>query len=427
MAEAGAIFPNIDPTTTSGTQLATILNDFKDAVRAGFYTDTGSRPVNLDKGGYWIDIQNDPVWAYNLYDLAGAQDIEIFTVNRSTGTVSFGQTADELEILKQSDDALAPILNLFKRRDAGTGQTQANDLIGQMNFSGRSDATTEQIICQIEAIATENTQDAQHGGEIRIYTTQTGSAALVQQVTIKNNGLVGLGETSPTDRVHAKGNSSTGNIKNEVVEDSTVGPKLKLRKQRIAASGQVVSGDVIGEVDFLSTDEVGAEQTTARIQAKATENTTAAAQGTELSILTIENGGTTLTEKFKISDGLIYIDGNRYENFESTSIMEDSTVTRNLLNIDGAIYNAFEIIVMSYGRDNTIEKRAQRTVISGVYNDTDSNWYYGKEDTVYTDTNKLLTYSFTNAQNLVIDYVNQFVPAQFVDGDISLIVKRVAK
>ena len=425
MAVAGTIFPDIDPTITSGTQLATILNDFKDAVRRGFYTDTGSRPANLGQAGYWIDIQNDPIWSFKLYDLT--KDIEIFSVDRVTSQVSFGSLGAEVEILKQSDDALPAILNLFKRRDAGTGQTQALDVLGEINFSGRSDATNEQIITQIQSITTENTQDGSHGGELNFFVTQTGSAALVNQLTIKNNGLAGFGQTIPLDRIHAKGNSANGNIRNEVIEDSTVGPKYKLRKQRVAGSGQVVSGDIIGEIDFISTDEVGAEQTTARIQTYATETTTSSAQGTGIKIFHTKNTETALTELVKLENGKIFLNGKQYENYETTFIMEDSTITRNLTTIDGTIYNSFEIVCLAFANDNNPEQRAQKTVISGVYNDFDDTWYYGKEDTVFTPGSKLLTFSFTNAQTLTIDYVNQFTPAAFLDGDISLMIRRVAK
>ena len=59
---SGAIFPDIDPTITSGTQLANLLNSFKDFVACGGNT-SGTRDPELGVGGRWIDDTNDPIWS----------------------------------------------------------------------------------------------------------------------------------------------------------------------------------------------------------------------------------------------------------------------------------------------------------------------------------------------------------------------------
>ena len=68
------IYDDINPSTTSGTELATLLNDMKDATVSGF--SGTSRPANLQAGGYWVDTTNDPTsWDFMLYD--GTTDITI--------------------------------------------------------------------------------------------------------------------------------------------------------------------------------------------------------------------------------------------------------------------------------------------------------------------------------------------------------------
>ena len=75
------IFSNINPSATSGNDLATILNDFKDAVASGF--SGTARPANLQAGGYWVDTTLAPtpdfLWKYMMW--TGTTDILVFTLN----------------------------------------------------------------------------------------------------------------------------------------------------------------------------------------------------------------------------------------------------------------------------------------------------------------------------------------------------------
>jgi hypothetical protein len=105
------IFGSIIPTTTSGNQLATILNDFKEAVVSGF--SGTSRPSELDPGGYWIDTTNDPTtWEFKLW--TGVQDIIVFTLNLTTGTATIGSADSLFEVAKISADSVGHILRLLK-------------------------------------------------------------------------------------------------------------------------------------------------------------------------------------------------------------------------------------------------------------------------------------------------------------------------
>jgi len=293
---AGNIFDSINPLTTSGTQLATILNDFKDAVASGFSTSDGNRPANLNAGGYWVDMQNDPIWVFSIYD--GAEDTVLFEINSTTNSISFGTTGDKLDIQKSSDDALGAALNLLKRRATGAGQTLDGDTIGEVNFVGFTDATVEEIMAKIEVVATDNVTGSEHGSELSISTTADAGATLTERVRIKGDGKVGFGTNVPDEVVHVE-----GNIKSTLVENSATGPKNILNKKRTTGSGQVLNADEIGSSKFTGTDEAGAEIDMGLIQVKATEDSQSTQHGSEVSIQTVKTGETALADRIKV-DGL---------------------------------------------------------------------------------------------------------------------------
>lgn len=296
---AGSIFPSINPSTTSGTQLATLLNDFRD-----HYSSTGkdtTRDAELLAGGIWVDETNDPIWEFKVYD--GTDDITFMSLDTTNNTVSFGSTSASLRIEKITDDSLPAILELFKRRLTGSGQTRAGDVIGEVNFTGYTDLGVDEVQCQIQVVANENVTAGAHGSYIRFLTTQDGTSSLTERMRIFDTGRVGLGATTADARLHVRGNSTTGHIKNELVEDSTVGPQFIKKKSRVAGSGQVLSGDIIGEEVYVSTDQLGGEQTVATVEVVATENTSTTAKGTRYSISTTRNGDTSPTEEINIENG----------------------------------------------------------------------------------------------------------------------------
>ena len=103
------IFDTIDPNTTSGTQLASILGDFKDAMISS--SSGAARPSEIDAGGKWLKIVSATVWEFYVYD--GTDDILIYTVNPTANTVKFPGSADEFSLTRQSADSIGPILNFL--------------------------------------------------------------------------------------------------------------------------------------------------------------------------------------------------------------------------------------------------------------------------------------------------------------------------
>jgi len=294
-----AIFPDIDPNITSGTQLATLLNSFKDSFAA--LNKANARDAELVAGGLWVDDTNDPIWDLKMYD--GADDITIMSINTTTNGLTFANASESLSIEKITDDSLAAVLELFKRRASGSGQTLDGDTLGQVDFTGYTDLAVKEVQARIEVISTDDVVAGAHGSYLSIQTTSDGTSSLVERIRVSDTGLIGLGTTSPDAKLHVSGTSTTGGIKNELVEDSAIGAKTVKKKSRIAGSGQVLSGDNIATDQYDSTDEVGGDVNVANIKVTATENTSTTASGTKVTLEATRDGDTSPTEEIEVNNG----------------------------------------------------------------------------------------------------------------------------
>ena len=287
-----AIFPNINPSTTSGNQLATLLNGFKDAVASGF--SGTSRPSNLQSGGYWIDTTNNPTtWDYKIYN--GTIDITVFTLDLASGTASITSATNLFEISKISNDAVGPIIRLIKARISGGGQTLVDDSVGLLQFQGTRDDSIEATQASIEVLSKDNVTSSAQGAALIFKVTTAGGSSLSEIMRLYD-AKVGIGIAIAQETLHVKG---TG-IKSHKASDDAVGSKLVMRKARVASLGQVLSSDVISNISSTSTDDSGTEIEVSRTEVVATENHSSTAQGVTWSLKTKATGSTTLTERIGI-------------------------------------------------------------------------------------------------------------------------------
>lgn len=78
------VYSSIDPATTSGTELAVILNDFKNAIMSGL--SGTSRPVELQQGGMWIDTATSDKLILKVF--TGTTDISLFSIGITEGILN---------------------------------------------------------------------------------------------------------------------------------------------------------------------------------------------------------------------------------------------------------------------------------------------------------------------------------------------------
>jgi hypothetical protein len=284
------IFSSINPSTTSGSQLATLLNNFKDAVVSGM--SGTSRPSELTAGGFWVDTSLVGYLLLKIYD--GVSDITMVTVNLSSGTASLGGSDSIFEIQKSSDDDISPILSLFKKRIAGTGQVTNGDGLGKIEFDGFNDASTQINVANLEVEMIEPLTNSAKGSALRYSSAASGSGAVVETVTIKNLNL-GLTENNPEEKLHLN-----GKILVETQSADDVAATIKLRKGR--AEGAVLSGDGLGSLQSTAYDTTAAGFVVSEIKTSATENHSPTNKGSKIVISTTDVGAATPSEVLVLKD-----------------------------------------------------------------------------------------------------------------------------
>lgn len=290
---------DINPVTTSGTDLATSFDALKTALAS--MNKGVTRDANLEAGGIWVDDSDevsDDLLYVKLYD--GVADSTLFTINTSTLGVILPNASSPLNISKVSADAVAPVLNLVKSRIASSGQVNTSDSLGEVIFAGKDNTGATRNAARIKALALENFTSSANGAELIIEVIKATESAYTEVLRVKN-GLIGVGTTSPTTSVHVV---STSGVKSETTAaDNTTPAKVTLRKKRSSSSGQVTSGDGLGSVIFNSTDNAGTEITdAASIDAVAAQTHTSSAHGSKLDFYIKKLSETAKTKAFTIGD-----------------------------------------------------------------------------------------------------------------------------
>ncbi len=172
------IFSNIDP-AMSGTDLADVLNDFKDAMVSGL--SGTSRPTELLPGGYWVDTTNSPTtWSFRLW--TGSDDVEVFKIDLASGGAAVNLAVDSFSIRKVSSDSVGALLELVKRRADVTGQVKSGDVVGEIRAVGRTNSATNPVVAKIIFTAGEDQTSTASGGTLSFYSTPEGSAALEEHM-----------------------------------------------------------------------------------------------------------------------------------------------------------------------------------------------------------------------------------------------------
>ena len=199
------IFDDLDP-EISGTELAGVMNLFKDAIASGFSgTD---RPVNLQAGGYWVDTTNDPTsWTLKLY--TGTTDVDVVTIDLVNETAGVSNAVDSFTVQKVSADTVGAIFNLVKRRVANNGQVLSGDVVGRIRFQARDNSGVDNVVGEIVWEAGENQTTSAYGGTLVFRSTPTGASAMVDHMRFINGQVEMLVPHKITSQVLGSQNIST--------------------------------------------------------------------------------------------------------------------------------------------------------------------------------------------------------------------------
>jgi len=100
---------------------------------------------------------------------------------------------------------------------------------------------------------------------------------------------------------------ATGSFEISKVSADAIGPILDFVKSRIATSGQVNTGDVLGELDFKTTTDTGTNPVTAKIKVVSNNNSTSTQQGSYISFELTDINSASRLEKARLIDGKLGI------------------------------------------------------------------------------------------------------------------------
>ena len=286
------VWGEIIPSSTSGNQLASLLNGFKDAVMSGLKGPT--RPTQTTPGGMWIDDSDEGNNIWKLRVFSGTQDIELMSINTSTGIGSISTASGIFNIVQISGDTISGVLNFIKERTTGGGQVLDQDEVGNIDFRAKDNSGNVQDIGGMVVRANDNITSSAQGSYIAWEFTYKGDTGRVEQMRLID-GKLGIGVINPEETIHAVGNIRAGNR-----SDTADSAEVILGKRRIAGTGAVQSGDKLGRVVFKGRDSEEDDYSGAYIETTAEENATDTDRGTKLEVYTTDIGEDIPSLKLKI-------------------------------------------------------------------------------------------------------------------------------
>jgi hypothetical protein len=375
------VWSSINPNTTSGTQLAVLLDDFKNAIMSGLSGTT--RPSETQAAGGWIDTTNEATpnfyWSYKVYD--GTNDIEIFRINLNTLKASFPTTDSFFEIFKQTADADGALLKFIKQRIANNGQVLTDDVIMDIQAVGRAVDSSDPVVARIRVESLDDMTATETGATIIFEATPTGSATIVEIFRLID-GKMGIGTETPVTTLEVQG---TG-IQSTRVEDATTPGLLSIQKKRIAGTGATQNGDFVGMISHKTTDDASASNEVFEIETQALEAHDASNQGTKVTIRNTDVGSATASDAIEITDKIEDIKPSKINALELAA--QDVATTTTIAALDTT-----NSIVRLTGSTDTVLQGIDATgkaKILTIHNSSTANITINNEDASASAANRIV-------------------------------------
>jgi hypothetical protein len=277
------------------------------------------RTGDLNRFSMRVDGSDDNL-DIRRYDNGGNNLGSAFHINRSTGNIGIGTntpltklhlvgTGGNTFFIDAYTNGTAPLLGFRRARGTEASPTailngDAFGSIGGRGHNGTSIPNNTRVSVILRASEDWTTTD--NGTRLEFWTTENGTTTTNEKMRIDHNGNVGIGTTTPGDKLHI-----VGAYRADRFIDNTTGALFIGRKARgtEAAPTNVLNGDTL--LQLLGRGWVDGDfNTGARVSINlfADEDWTPTALGTAIRFTTTNNGSLSTTIKMTIkNDGKVGI------------------------------------------------------------------------------------------------------------------------
>jgi hypothetical protein len=334
-------------TTANGTTTLTQRMRITDVGNVGIGTTTPTERLDVNGTSIFRNTINFGTTFPGFIDADGR--LKLNATPTTNNLIGAFQMVDASPFYDRYSDTPTEVATIITRKARGTNASPAavqnGDLLGRIQGRGYGSTQFPTIGSGfIDIIATETHTDTVRGTAVAIGTTTNGESTRLERVRVDHNGNVGIGTTTPAERLDVNGTS----IFRDIINFGTTFPgfidadgRLKLNatptSNNLTGVFQIVDAPAIID-NYTNTIDTGANivlrrsrgtnaaptavqngDSLARIQARgygstefpstnsgtltfrATENHTDTARGTSIELATTENGTTTLNTRLTVT------------------------------------------------------------------------------------------------------------------------------
>ena len=219
------VFPTTNPTAAQDGMLA-FLTEAKDSYKKGLHFWDNSASTWVAYGGQWIDGYNKDFESLSYANQASANGVDVVILDN--GRIGMGTDTPEesLELKFEGDNDIqistngskpnAPNIIYFTK--GGTFSSpdflNNNDPIGSLTAKGYTGSAKSDDIAYVNMVADGNHVSGSLATKFDFSVTESGddnAAASGVQMTIRENGNVGIGTVNPTATLQIKAGTSAAN------------------------------------------------------------------------------------------------------------------------------------------------------------------------------------------------------------------------